>query len=152
MSAKPRKAKDTQETITITPDDVGEVPAEFLSSEVELPVMLFGAFVFRDGLNITVRKGTGWDGVTGVVSAQSTDGESGQSIRIIDTLVTPFSELNEGKALFGLIQFEHDPHCRTSPSSLFQVMRQCYPPATPTSSDDFSWEDVVTIVFFTAVQ
>ncbi len=120
--------------------------------------MYFGTFEFLPNLNITVRKGTKWAGILGSCKAVKVaevdeDGhvvsgpETFCNMEIIDTLVIPFSDLNEGNCLSGILQFEHDPNCRGA-SSLYQVMRKAYPPTTPTTPDYFKWNDTVTVVFF----
>lgn len=112
------------------------------------PVMKFGNLVFRDGLNITVRRGDKWMGAQGGhVAVDQNNPKSYRGIFLIDTIYIPFQELNEFQLYHGLLRFEHDMAC-TNWSQLYQVMLKMYGPTTSTTNDGFKREDYVTVVFF----
>lgn len=139
--------------LPLTPGgDVAAGESEPVAGEME-----FARFVFRDGLNITVRRGDKWHGTRGLVTAiagRRTEGEvpTGRRIRVVDTIYIPFFYLGEGLLGNGreyhcLLQFQHDPDCRNY-YRLLDLMRELYPADTPTSVGGFSDQDWVTVVFF----
>ena len=110
-------------------------------SSIEKREILFGDFVFRKGINVTVRKGTKWYGVSGTFTARPTRKESCRArskeaeIVISQTAIHLFRSLPAK-----VIDLEHDRRARTY-SGLLKGMREAY-------GEDFSESEYVTVVFF----
>jgi hypothetical protein len=85
--------------------------------------------VFHEGENITVRRGTQWSGITGMVSINDD-----LSANIIYTQCFVFRDIDEDD-----IALEHDPDCRRW-EGLHNELRRLYP--------GFSVNEIVTIVHF----
>lgn len=95
--------------------------------DIQLPKLRFLNPVHNKGINMTVRKGNKWLGVT------KADVE-GLGERKIITFAIPFNEIRDY-----MLQFEHDPSCRKV-SGLYNVMLEAYP--------GFEYTDHVTLVFY----
>ena len=111
-------------------------------SSIEKREILFGDFVFRKGINVTVRKGLKWYGVSGTFTARPTKRELliGEDKReaeivILETAIYRFRDLKAK-----VIDLEHDRRARTY-SGLLKGMREAY-------GEDFSENEYVTVVFF----
>lgn len=108
-------------------------------SNIEKKEILFGDFVFRKGINVTVRKGVKWHGAKGAFMARPTKKESYEKavveIGILETAIYLFRDLKAK-----VIDFEHDRRARTY-SGLLKGMREAY-------GEDFSENEYVTVVFF----
>lgn len=121
------------------------------------PEMSFGKAAHHPGLNLSVRRGTKWQGASGPYLAMQVieDPKSPASaipfalIRIHDTLTIPFEELNGSAEV--LLQFNHDPHCRNY-YNLLREMRERYPTPTPTSVGIFQPSEDVTVVLFSVIE
>lgn len=83
---------------------------------------------FKDGTNLTVRRGVKWAGIKEAVL------KSGEDLTITKTVVIPFKDLAD----IDLVQ-EHDPGCRKV-KALLKVMKAVYP--------GFDEREIVTLVFF----
>lgn len=99
--------------------------------------MCFNKFVFKPGLNITVRRGIKWSGLSGLISVKQTDvsveyGMIGGIIK--STHIMRFCDIPKT-----WLHIEHDPDCRTR-AGLLRGMRETY--------DDFIEEEIVTVVTF----
>jgi len=110
-------------------------------SNIKERKILFGDFVFRKGINVTVRKGLKWHGVSGAFTARPTRKESCRArskeaeIVILETAIYRFRDLKAK-----VIDLEHDRRARTY-SGLLKGMREAY-------GEDFSENEYVTVVFF----
>jgi len=99
--------------------------------------LLFNNPVFRDDVNLTVRRGSKW------IKAWFESGESmsftlvDKDYKILTVQYTRFIDLNKE-----LLCFEHDPICRTY-EGLLQVMKETYPGFTET--------EYVTQLYFKAM-
>jgi len=101
--------------------------------------ILFGDFVFHDGLNVTIRCGFKWYGAKGIYAALPSDWAEGKAvperrIEIIKTEIYRFSELPAK-----VLSMEHIESCR-SYDNLLEAMRKAY--------DDFDEEKYVTVIYF----
>lgn len=157
-----KKTKKTKKTEVGSIADVKSNPeiettkCEYPEGEDERPVMLFSNPTFHPGLNITVRRGRKWAhsianwGNLALV-ARDTEGDTPDiPILAVDSLVLPFSALRDDGPASALLRFEHDPKCHNY-YNLLRVMREMYPPPTPTSAGQFKESDIVTVVFFITV-
>jgi len=109
-------------------------------SSIENREILFGDFVFRKGINVTVRKGVKWHGAEGEFAARPTKKEGLSDKRkalivISQTAIHHFRNLPAK-----VIDLEHDRRARTY-SGLLKGMREAY-------GEDFSENEYVTVVFF----
>lgn len=103
----------------------------------EGPKLLFTNPTFKEGINLTTRKGIKWavvwDKFIPVAETGKEDIELGIA-KIIETKVIPFASIpNE------FLENEHDPSCRDW-QGLFEEMKRVYP-------SFYEWE-VVTLVYF----
>lgn len=89
--------------------------------------------VFHDGENVTVRRGTQWSGVSGVIPI-----DSEWSANILFTKCLAFKDVNEYD-----IELEHDDSCKTY-NGLLQEMRRLY--------SGFDEREIITIVHFTPIK
>ncbi len=145
----PKPANPASETLYIEPitpqPEVISIPSVF---SVEPIVMQFDKLVFRDGINVTVRKGTRWDKYRGVLAAEGPDLLTGEPANIVlivhDTMVMSFKDV----ASPVIMGFNHDEWCQ-SYYRLFEQMKVWYAPVTPTTQGGFSMDDEVTVIFFT---
>jgi hypothetical protein len=103
--------------------------------------MKFNNPVFNKGLNLTVRRDTKWFSylVTPSPTTFEIERRKGtQKASVAAVAAVPFYRLKDS----GLLEFEHDPACRTY-GGLLKVMQDTYP--------GFKEEEIVTLVFFKLV-
>lgn len=101
-------------------------------------IMLFSNPCMKTGINLTVRRGTKWDGEKGVVefgkSVSTSHTQILGHIRISNTQVFSFRDIPDT-----YLEFEHDKNCENK-NDLFQIMNEVY--------TDFRWNEIVTLVWF----
>ncbi len=83
------------------------------------PVLEFRNPIFNAGHNITVRRGSRWDGVA-MACLRLADGSASSPV-VLRTEIKNFSTLVATD-----LQFEHDPSCRT-PEGLLAELQRIYP-------------------------
>ena len=130
---------------------VAEVTEHMRSEEatVEAPTMLFNEPVYRQGLNITVRRGDKWAGFKGFVVGRKYEKGHGDLLFVVDTLVLDrFEDLNHDPVANPFLQLEHDPACRSF-FGLVKAMQSAYPGDHVANVSKFTRNDQVTVVFFT---
>jgi hypothetical protein len=105
----------------------------------------FSVLTFKTGLNITVRAGDKWLGSTGLYDAINENDTRHAKIRVLESYLVPFNQLNDNKPI---LNFINNPETRTY-SKLFQAMRKHYP-GRPQFIDEpeFKQTDMVTVVYF----
>ena len=104
----------------------------------KIKTMYFVNNVFRDGINLTVRRGVEWDGCHrptrfAKIGSGYSDDPNGKIVR---TIVIRFADIANVERY---LPYEHDIGCRTL-IGLFEVMSEVYP--------GFDENEIVTLVFF----
>ncbi len=99
-----------------------------------MQTLLFLNPEIQEGLNLTVRNGTKWADrvrygtVLRVAKTGEEDTELGR-VLVINAIVIPFVDMEpypEEDQDVGILQYEHDPSCRTA-SGLRKVLDEAYP-------------------------
>lgn len=101
------------------------------------PKLLFSNPTFKEGINLTTRKGIKWAVVWDKFVPVAETGKEAIELgtaEIIETKVVPFDSIRDG-----MLKDEHDPSCRTWGGLLIEMQR-----VYPTFSDG----EVVTLVYF----
>ena len=101
-------------------------------SKRKIPLLEFSNPVFKDGINLTTRRGRKWHGVD--MAYIQLGGEYRFGPAILATRVLPFNEVTDAD-----LKNEHDPSCRTV-EGLAVEMKRVYP--------EFDLTDEVTLVEF----
>jgi hypothetical protein len=97
--------------------------------------LIFASPVFKQGINLTVRRGDRWSNEKGnIVHVCDKSGNILFDTEIKSCRTMKFSEITDD-----ILVHEHEPSCRTV-SGLLESMKQCYP--------GFSETDTVTMVYF----
>ena len=106
-------------------------------SDKEKKEILFGDFTFRDGENVTIRKGVKWYNEKGMFLARPSDSDSNEvrQIEIVHTEIYKFEDLPAR-----VIDEEHDERARNY-SGLLKGMREAY-------GQDFRTAEYVTVIYF----
>lgn len=99
---------------------------------MSLKTLEFTNPTFRDGFNVTVRRGTKW---LGIRQALISLGSHYTCVSHLETRAVAFKELTDLDLVF-----EHDPECRTV-AGLAKVMKEVYPEFDPEV-------DIVTLAVF----
>jgi hypothetical protein len=102
------------------------------------PVLLFTTYKFREGTNLSVRRGIQLASklTTGdAIRLQSREGGEQRKAVVTGLKVKRFRDIREQD-----LAVEHDPQCR-SWNDLFATMKKLY--------DDFDEMEIVTMVYFT---
>ena len=100
-----------------------------------MTTLLFKNMVFEKGrTNVTIRKGTKWDGERGEVTIREANGIRLLKGEIIDTHVMRLCDIP-----MIILSLGHDPTCRDL-AGLFAGMNEVYP--------CIYWEEIVTAVLF----
>lgn len=131
---KYQNAKDVGTLILhkMTQENPYAITAEIRGNMKELKFM---NPVFREGINITVRRGVKWCGTENEeVSIINTQYKINKKGKIILTKCKRFKDIKDSD-----IEDEHDPVCRTF-EGLYKVMKKTYP--------EFGKDEIVTIVKF----
>lgn len=98
----------------------------------DIKLLEFSNPVFNDGINVTVRRGTKWNGVD--MAYVQLGGTHRHGPVILHTRSIEFNKLTDAD-----VMHEHDPSCRTV-AGLAVEMKRVYP--------EFAETDVVTLVTF----
>lgn len=108
-------------------------------SKMENKEILFGAFEFHEGLNVTVRRGLKWHNMLGMYIAKSSSiGDKGaKRIKILETAIYRFKDLPAK-----VLSYEHQSECQTY-AGLFDAMVNAY-------GKDFSENEYVVVIYFIA--
>jgi len=104
-------------------------------------VLLFTTFSFREGTNLSVRRGiqqTSKMAVGDTIWLQSRDGSEQQKAIVTGLKVKRFRDIKEQE-----LAVEHDPQCR-SWNDLFATLKKLY--------DDFDETEIVSMVFFKIIE
>lgn len=98
--------------------------------------LLFKNYVFRDGTNLTVRRGNRVDQLKSgtEICLKPSDRSANRKAMLGNLICKLFREITAWE-----IQFEHDPNCQTY-GGLLKVMKEFYP--------GFKENEYVTLVFF----
>jgi hypothetical protein len=104
-------------------------------------VLLFTTCKFRNGTNLSVRRGVQWASKITVgdnVWLQSREGGEQRKALVTGLKLKRFRDIREQE-----LSVEHDPQCRTW-SDLFATMKKLY--------DDFDEMEIVTMIYFTITE
>ncbi len=97
-------------------------------------ILKFHHPIFLNGLNMTIRRGTKWDGRLGLIWAETDKGEYIGPAQIRFTQVMKFDEISSH-----LHKFNHDPDCRTKAGVLNELCGLY---------EAFDVKEIVTLVWF----
>ncbi|MDD1672228.1 MAG: hypothetical protein LUO82_04440 [Methanomicrobiales archaeon] len=102
------------------------------------PVLLFTTYQFRNGTNLTVRRGIQWASkitVGDTIWLQGREGGKRQKALVTGLKLKRFRDIREQE-----LSVEHDPQCR-SWNDLVATMKKLYA--------DFDELEIVTMIYFT---
>ena len=105
------------------------------------PVLLFTTYSFREGTNLSVRRGTqpaSKMSVGDTIWLQSREGGEQQKALVTGIKVKRFRDIREQE-----LSVEHDPQCR-SWNDLFATLKKLY--------DDFDETEIVSMIYFRTVE
>lgn len=97
-------------------------------------ILKFHHPIFLNGLNMTIRRGTKWDGNLGLIWAETDTGTYIGPANVKFTQVMKFDEIEAH-----IHNFNHDPDCRTR-KGIFKELCELY--------EAFDVKEIVTLVWF----